>query len=175
MTTLWIISLLLLLVVVLLTISYNKLVRDHQRVLSGWSDIEVQLQRRHALIPKLVAAVKQYAQYEQATLQTLTTLRQQAQMSANVDERGALENKLRQGLINVYAVAEKYPDLKSNRQYLDLQQQISAIEKDIHFARRYYNGAVNNWNTRLQTFPDLIVAQLLRYRPAQYFEYHETA
>ncbi len=175
MITLSIVALLLLSVVTLLIVSYNKLVRDRQRVLSGWSDIEVQLQRRHALIPKLVAAIRQYAQYEQTTLQTLTTLRQQAQMPAAVGERSALENKLNKGLFNVYAVAENYPDLKSNRQYLDLQRQISAIEKDIHFARRYYNGAVNNWNTRLQTFPDLIVARLLRYRPAEYFEYREAS
>lgn len=167
----WILSLLLVSALVMLVISYNKLVRDKHRVRSGWSDIEVQLQRRHALIPKLVAAIEQYAHYEQATLQTLTALRSQAQQSTGVSERSAVENQLNRSLFKVYAVAENYPDLKSNQQYLDLQHQISAIEKDIHFARRYYNGAVNNWNTRLQTFPDLIVAHLFHFQPAEYFEY----
>jgi len=173
MTTLWITALLVLLIFILLTVSYNKLVRDHQRVYSGWSDIEVQLQRRHALIPKLVAAIRQYADYEQATLQALTALRSRAKQPAGVAERSELENRLSQSLFSVVALAETYPNLKTSQNFLDLQKQISEVEQTIHFARRYYNGAVNNWNTRLQTFPDIIVARLLRFRPAQYFEYKE--
>ena len=175
MTALWIIALLALFILTILTISYNRLVRDRHRVYSGWSDIEVQLQRRHALIPKLVAAIRQYADYEQATLQALTELRGRAQQTDKVDERGELESHLRQSLFSVYAVAEAYPDLKSNQNYLDLQRQISEIEQAIHFARRYYNGAVNHWNTRLQTFPDLIVARLFHFQPAEYFEYKEAS
>jgi LemA protein len=170
----WISVTLFSLAIFFLVTSYNKLVRDRNRVFSGWSDIEVQLQRRHALIPKLVAAIRQYADYEQATLQTLTELRSRAKQSTDISERSELENHLSQSLFSVIAVVEDYPDLKSNQNFLDLQQQISEIEQAIHFARRYYNGAVNNWNTRLQTFPDIIVARLFRFKPAEYFEYKET-
>lgn len=173
MTLLWVTGACALLLITILIISYNKLVRDRQRVYSGWSDIEVQLQRRHALIPKLVAAIRQYARYEQATLQTLTELRNQASRGGDIAQRGALETRLNHSLFSVYAVAEAYPDLKTSQNYLDLQHQISEIEQAIHFARRYYNGAVNHWNTRLQTFPDMIVARLLHYQPAEYFNYKE--
>ena len=173
MTVLWIAAGLLLLIVIVLVFSYNKLVRDRQRVLSGWSDIEVQLQRRHALIPKLVTAIRQYADYEQATLTALTELRSRAQKAGAVAERSELENRLSQSLFSVVAIAEAYPDLKASQNFLDLQKQISEIEQDIHFARRYYNGAVNHWNTRLQSFPDIIVARLLRFRPAEYFEFKD--
>ena len=173
MTVLWIAAGLLLLIVIVLVFSYNKLVRDRQRVLSGWSDIEVQLQRRHALIPKLVTAIRQYADYEQATLTALTELRSRAQKPGAVAERSELENRLSQSLFSVVAIAEAYPDLKASQNFLDLQKQISEIEQDIHFARRYYNGAVNHWNTRLQSFPDIIVARLLRFRPAEYFEFKD--
>lgn len=162
-------------IIVFLIISYNRLVRDKHRVLSGWSDIDVQLKRRHDLVPKLVAAVKQYADYEQATLQAVIELRRRANGQDNVTTRSSLENQLSDSLFSIYALAENYPDLKSNQGYLDLQQQISEIERDIHFSRRYYNGAVNHLNTRIETFPDLIIAQLLQFKPADYFELQESS
>lgn len=162
-------------VLVFLIISYNRLVRDKHRVFSGWSDIDVQLKRRHDLIPQLVTAIRQYADYEQATLSKITELRRQAGALGDIAERSGLENQLSQSLISIYALAEDYPELKSNQGFLDLQQQISEVERDIQFARRYYNGAVNHLNTRIETFPDLIVARLLNYRPAEYFDFMETA
>ncbi len=167
---LWATLLILFPLLIILIISYNRLVREKHRVFSGWSDIDVQLKRRHDLIPKMVTAVKQYASFEQAALEAVTELRRQARTQENVKTRGQIESQLSGSLFSIFALAEDYPDLKSNKSYLHLQQEITAVEQDIHFARRYYNGAVNQLNTRIDTFPDLIVARLLRFKPADYFE-----
>lgn len=145
---------------------YNYLVRDRQRTRAGWSDIEVQLKRRHDLIPKLVDAVKQYAAYEQATLDQVTTLRNQAANMGGAEQQGQLENSITRSLVSIFALQEDYPELKANQSFLQLQT-------DIQFARRYYNGAVRNLNTRIESFPDLVVARLFNYKPAQYFELEE--
>jgi LemA protein len=152
---------------------YNYLVRDRQRTRAGWSDIEVQLKRRHDLIPKLVDAVKQYAAYEQATLDQVTTLRNKAVNPNGVEQQGELENSISRSLVSIFALQEAYPELKANQSFLQLQTDISAVEVDIQFARRYYNGAVRNLNTRIESFPDLVVARLFKYEPAQYFEFEE--
>ena len=152
---------------------YNYLVRDRQRTRAGWSDIEVQLKRRHDLIPKLVDAVKQYAAYEQATLDQVTALRNQAGNIQGVAQQGKLENGISQGLLSIFALQEAYPELKANQSFLQLQTDISSVEGDIQHARRYYNGAVRNLNTRIESFPDLFIARLFNYRPAQYFEFEE--
>ncbi len=153
---------------------YNRLVRDRQRTLAGWSDIEVQLRRRHDLIPKLVDAVRQYASYEQATLDRVTALRGTAAELRAPADQGDVETGLSRGLGSIIALQEAYPELKANRSFLQLQNDISAVEADIQFARRYYNGAVRNLNTRVDSFPDLIVARLFGYRHADYFEFEET-
>lgn len=171
----WIALLITSLLLTILIIAYNRLVRDKHRVFSGWSDIDVQLKRRHDLIPKLVTAIQQYADYEQATLSRVTELRHQAAVLQRAADRSGMENQLSESLISIFALAEDYPELKSNQGFLDLQQQISEVERDIQFARRYYNGAVNNINTRLETFPDLIVARLLNFKSAEYFEFMETS
>ena len=152
---------------------YNYLVRDRQRTRAGWSDIGVQLKRRHDLIPKLVDAVKQYAAYEQATLDQVTTLRNQAVNPRGVEQQGELENSITRSLVSIFALQEAYPELKANQSFLQLQTDISAVEADIQFARRYYNGAVRNLNTRIESFPDLVIARLFNYEPAQYFEFEE--
>lgn len=152
---------------------YNYLVRDRQRTRAGWSDIEVQLKRRHDLIPKLVDAVMQYAAYEQATLDQVTALRNQAGNIQGVAQQGKLENGISQGLLSIFALQEAYPELKANQSFLQLQTDISSVEGDIQHARRYYNGAVRNLNTRIESFPDLFIARLFNYRPAQYFEFEE--
>ena len=152
---------------------YNYLVRDRQRTRAGWSDIEVQLKRRHDLIPKLVDAVKQYAAYEQATLDQVTALRNQAINIQGVEQQGQLENGISQGLLSIFALQEAYPELRANQSFLQLQTDISSVEGDIQHARRYYNGAVRNLNTRIESFPDLFIARLFNYRPAQYFEFEE--
>ena len=154
---------------------YNLLVRDRQRTLAGWSDIEVQLKRRHDLVPKLVEAVRRYAAYEQATLDRVTRQRSAAEELRAAPEQGRSERDLSAGLVSIFALQEAYPELKADQSFLQLQTDISAVEADIQFARRYYNGAVRNLNTRIDSFPDLLLARLLGYRPAQYFEFDQSA
>lgn len=169
----WIIVAAIIATVVYAIALYNYLVRDRQRTRAGWSDIEVQLKRRHDLIPKLVDAVRQYAAYEQATLDQVTTLRKKAGNSRGVEQQGELENSITRSLVSIFALQEAYPELKANQSFLQLQTDISAVEADIQFARRYYNGAVRNLNTRIESFPDLMIARLFNYEPAQYFEFEE--
>lgn len=152
---------------------YNYLVRDRQRVRAGWSDIEVQLKRRHDLIPKLVDAVKQYAAYEQATLSQLTLLRSRAGDIHAAQLQGRLETDISQGLRSIFALQEAYPELLADQSFLQLQAEISEVESDIQFARRYYNGAVRNLNTRIESFPDVLIANTFGYRPESYFELEE--
>ncbi|ANJ67326.1 hypothetical protein A9404_07970 [Halothiobacillus diazotrophicus] len=149
---------------------YNRLVRDRHRVLAAWSDINVQLKRRHDLIPKLVEAVQGYTAYEQATLQTLTALRTRSGQTEDPAARGALEAQITTGVHRLLALAEAYPDLKASANFLELQRDISAVEDSLQHARRYYNGAVRNLNTRIDSFPDLFIARTLGYRYAVYFQ-----
>ena len=166
----WILPGILVALVILAIWIYNQLIEDSQHVKAGWSDISVQLKRRHDLIPKLVTAVKQYAAYEQATLDNITTVRNQAEKQNQVGQQASLESELNRGLIQVFALQEDYPELKANQSFLQLQSEISSIESDIQFARRYYNGAVRNLNTRIERFPDLLVARFFRFGSASYFE-----
>jgi LemA protein len=149
---------------------YNLLVRDKNRVLAAWSDIDVQLKRRYDLIPKLVQAVKQYAAYESATIEAVTELRSQSENTAEVKKKGEIESMLGLNLKKLIAIAEDYPELKANKSFLDLQKNLTDVEQHIQYARRYYNGAVRNLNIRIESFPDLIIARLFVYRPAGFFE-----
>jgi LemA protein len=153
---------------------FNRLVRDRQLTRAGWSDIGVQLKRRHDLIPKLVDAVGQYAAYENATLQEITGLRSRAEQLQAAARQGSVESDISRGLVSIFALQEAYPDLKANQSFLQLQNDISAVEADIQFARRYYNGAVRNLNTRIESFPDLLLARLFSFQPAEYFEFEES-
>ncbi|MET0105333.1 MAG: LemA family protein [Sedimenticola sp.] len=149
---------------------YNNLVRDRNRVLQAWSDIDVQLKRRHDLIPKLVTAVNAYARYEKTTLEEITELRHRADTLQQPAEKAGAERDLGGRLRQLVAVAEAYPELKASDQYLDLLQQLSDVENHIQYARRYYNGSVRNLNVRIDSFPDLLVARLSRFRTAEFFE-----
>ncbi|PLX74687.1 MAG: hypothetical protein C0615_08905 [Desulfuromonas sp.] len=151
-------------------ILYNRLVRDRNRVATAWSDIDVQLKRRHDLIPKLVAAVEQYARYERSTLQTIVEIRAEARDTGDVGARGELEKLLGQRLHRLIALAEDYPDLKADQSFLQLQNDLTDTENHIQYARRFYNGAVRNLNTRIDSFPDLLLARLFRFRQQSYFE-----
>ena len=153
---------------------YNRLVSGNNTVKAAWSDIDVQLTRRHDLIPKLVEAVKQYAAYEQATITAVTSLRSESAKILEVDRKEAVELELGRMLHKLIAIAEAYPDLKANQSFLDLQHNLTAVEKDIQYARRYYNGAVRELNIRIESFPDLLIAQLFGFRLAQYFDFDET-
>jgi LemA protein len=161
-------------IVIWATILYNRLVRDRQRVLTAWSDIDVQLKRRYDLIPKLVAAVEQYARYEQSTLTTLIELRSRTGQVSDVGEKGILEGQIGGGLRSLIALAEAYPELKADRSFLQLQSELTEVENHIQYARRFYNGSVRNLNTRIESFPDLLIARLFHYARQPFFELDDT-
>lgn len=151
-------------------VSYNCLVRDRNRVQTAWSDIDIQLKRRYDLIPKLVSAIEQYAAYERATLTSLIELRSRVQQVVDIGEKAPLEDRIGSGLRKLIAVAEAYPELKADRSFLQLQHDLTEIENHIQYARRFYNGTVRNLNTRIGTFPDLLVARLFNFTPQPFFE-----
>jgi LemA protein len=149
---------------------YNRLVRDRNRVDGAWSDIDVQLQRRHDLVPRLVEAVGHYADYERATIEAVTELRAEAMSADSLEALGRAEEGLSAGMMRLIALAESYPDLKANENFLDLQKQLVETEDYLQFARRYYNGAVRALNTRIETVPSNLVARLFGFRARDYFQ-----
>ncbi len=154
---------------------FNRLVRDRNLVRSGWSDIDVQLQRRHDLIPRLVDAVRAYADYERATMTAVTELRRQSQRTSHPAQKAKIEQQLDIGLGRLIAVAEDYPDLKADQNFLDLQKELADTENKLQYARRFYNGAVRAFNTRIESFPDLLVANMLGFAQAEFFDAEATA
>ena len=172
-------SLFLLIIVIVpliwFVIVYNRFVRDRNRVETAWSDIDIQLKRRYDLIPKLVAAVEQYARYEQSTLKTLIEIRSRASAMESVGEKGPLEGMLGSGLGKLIALAEDYPELKADQSFLQLQHDLTEVENHIQYARRFYNGAVRNFNTRIDSFPDLLIAALFGFRRHDFFELDSSA
>lgn len=146
---------------------FNRLVARRNHVLEAWSGIDVQLKRRHDLLPKLVEVVKAYGRYEQATLEQITGARAAAGSGA---ERREAENGLSRGLRQLFALAEAYPELKANQGYLDLQRQVSDTEEQIQYARRYYNGTVRELNVLVESFPSNLVARWFGFRTMEFFE-----
>ena len=155
---------------VLITYLFNRLVRARNRVKGAWSDIDVQLQRRHDLIPQLVKAVEAYASYERATLEAVTALRAEAMNAGTFDARGRAEEGLSNGLVRLIALAEQYPDLKANENFLKLQAELVEAENYLQFARRYYNGSVRELNTRIETVPSNFVARIFSFGLREYFQ-----
>jgi LemA protein len=149
---------------------YNRLIRGRNRVDTAWSDIDVQLQRRHDLIPRLVAAVDQYAKYERATLEAVTELRAEAMQSADMRAKGEAEEKLSAGIERIIALAENYPDLKANENFLNLQNELVETENYLQFARRYYNGSVREYNTMTETVPINIIAGWFDFTIREFFQ-----
>lgn len=160
----------LVIVAVVGVVLYNRLIRSRNRVSTAWSDIDVQLQRRHDLVPRLVKAVDQYAQYERATLEAVTELRAEAMQQADVRARGQAEEKLSVGIERLIALAENYPDLKANENFLNLQNELVETENYLQFARRYYNASVRDYNTMTETVPNNIVASLFGFAPRDFFQ-----
>ena len=164
----------ILIVLAVLTVTvvvlYNRLIRSRNRVNTAWSDIDVQLQRRHDLIPQLVKAVDAYAKYERATLEAVTELRSEAMRAVDVNARGNAEEALSGGVARLLALAESYPDLKANENFLNLQNELVETEDYLQFARRYYNGSVRDYNTMTETVPSNIVASLFGFRQREFFQ-----
>lgn len=166
----WLILTVLVVAGVLTAVLYNRLIRSRNRVDTAWSDIDVQLQRRHDLIPQLVKAVDQYAKYERATLEAVTGLRAEAMQVADIDARGRAEEELSAGVVRLLALAESYPDLKANESFMGLQQELVETEDYLQFARRYYNGSVRDYNTMTATVPSNIVAGLFKFNERVFFQ-----
>ena len=149
---------------------YNRLVRARNRVDTAWSDVDVQLQRRHDLVPRLVTAVDAYAKYERATLEAVTELRAEAMRVTSVDRKGQVEEELSSGVHRLIALAESYPDLKANENFLNLQGELVETENYLQFARRYYNGSVREYNTLSEVFPNNLLANLFRFTSREFFQ-----
>jgi LemA protein len=154
---------------------YNRLVKAKNLVDEGWSNIDVVLKQRVNLIPNLVNTVKGYVKHEKKLLEQVTQLRNQSLSAKTVPEQGNVENALTQTLGRLFAVAEAYPDLKANQQFLDVQQQLSQLEEKIQMARRYYNGTARNLNTMTETFPSNLIAKTFNFGKREYFELEDDA
>lgn len=148
---------------------FNRLVRMRNRVRSAWGDIDVQLTRRHDLVPQLVVAVAAYASHEKALLTHVTELRAAALATAGPARLADLEASLEQGLNRLLALREDYPALKASENFLALQSELSDVEEHLQYARRFYNGAVRDLNDRVAQFPDLLVARAFGYQEAQFY------
>jgi len=154
---------------------YNKLVKLRNMKEEGWSGIDVQLKRRSNLIPNLLESVKGYMGHESSVLEKVTELRTRSMNATSVDAKMAAESALTMGLGKLFAVAENYPDLKANQNFIDLQQQLSVLEDEIQMARRYYNGTVRNLNVGIETFPNSIVAGMFDFEKGEFFEIEDDA
>jgi LemA protein len=149
---------------------FNKLVKNKNLVLEGWSGIDVQLKRRYDLIPNLVETIKGYTSHEEGVLTKVVELRNSASQAQTAAEKAPLETALTGMLRQVFALAEAYPDLKANQNFMDLQGQLAEIEEQIQFSRRYYNGAARDMNILVQSFPSNLIANAFSFNPADYFE-----
>ncbi len=162
--------LLVLLVVVAFIGIYNRLVVLRNRVDNAWSQIDVQLKRRYDLIPNLVETVKGYAAHESQTLQRVTEARNMAINATGVREQGQAENMLTGALKSLFAVAEAYPELKANQNFMMLQEELSGTESKIAYARQFYNDSVLQYDNALEMFPTNIMASMFNFQPKPYFE-----
>ena len=151
-------------------LTFNRLVRLRNQVRTAWADIDVQLQRRHDLVPALVAAVQGYAGHERAVLLAVTQLRAQALQVHRPAALAQVELALEQALGQLLALREDYPDLKANENFAQLQRDLVDVEDHLQYARRFYNGAVRDYNTTLARVPDLAVARALAMREEEFFE-----
>ena len=165
----WWIGAIALVVVAGAVVLFNELVAARNQVRAAWSDIDVQLTRRHDLVPQLVTAVQGYADYERATLTTVTELRTRAVAAASLADKAEIEGELGKQIDRILALQERYPDLKASESFLALQRDLVEIEDHLQYARRFYNGAVRDLNTKIETFPALVVARTMAFRPAEFF------
>jgi LemA protein len=157
-------------IIIWIIFTYNLFVRDKNLIREAWSGIDVQLKRRHTLIPNLVASVKGYSQHEKGLLENITQKRIEAARMENIKDKAPAESDLSGMLKNLFAVVENYPDLKASENFLSLQNQLVEIEDHLQYARRYYNGAVRNYNIRVESFPSNILAGIFNFKKDNFFE-----
>jgi len=173
METIWIVVIVLGILAFIVIAMYNSLIRLKNRVEEAWSDIDVQLKRRYDLIPNLVETVKGYAKHEEGTFTLVTEARNaamKAQESGDTKAQAEAENMLSSTLKSIFALSENYPDLKANTNFLELQRELSDTENKIQASRRFYNGNVRDFNTKLEVFPTNIIGNMLGFKSREYFE-----
>jgi LemA protein len=163
------------LAVIVFVVLYNGLVQLRNRIDNAWSQIDVQLQRRHDLIPNLVETVKGYAAHERGTLEAVVQARNSAIAAKGPAEQAQAENVLSGALRQLFALSEAYPDLKANENFLNLQEEITSSEDRIAYARQFYNDSVLKYNAKIQSIPSNLIAGMLSYREREYFEVESAA
>jgi LemA protein len=151
-------------------VTYNSLVALRNRIENAWAQIDVQLKRRYDLIPNLVETVKGYATHEKETLERVIQARNMAMSAGSVGEHAEAENMLTGALKSVFALSEAYPDLKANQGFLQLQEELTGTEGRIAYARQFYNDTVYKYNTKIQSFPAVILANMFKFSEREYFE-----
>ena len=172
MTWYIIVGIIVILIIVALIATYNKLVRLRNQVKNAWAQIDVQLKRRHDLIPNLIETVKGYMKHERETLEAITKARNLAQQAASSGPgaRAKAETELSSALGRLLAVVENYPDLKANQNFLALQEELTSTENKLSFSRQYYNDSVLSYNNRTQMFPSNIIASMTGFKASEFFE-----
>lgn len=173
MIAVWIILAIIVLVALFLWGVYNSLITLRVRVDEAWSDITVQLKRRLDLIPNLVETVKGYAKHESGVFTAVTEARANALNAKGVKETAAAENQFEGALKSLFAVAESYPDLKASQNFIELQQELVDTEDKIQASRRFYNGGVRDLNTKIQVFPNNVVANMFNFKSREFYELDE--
>ena len=163
------------LAVIVFVVLYNGLVQLRNRIDNAWSQIDVQLKRRHDLIPNLVETVKGYAAHERGTLEAVVQARNSAIAAKGPAEQAQAENVLSGALRQLFALSEAYPDLKANENFLNLQEEITSSEDRIAYARQFYNDSVLKYNAKIQSIPSNLIAGMLSYREREYFEVESAA
>ena len=166
----WILLAIVVVLIIAIIVIYNSLVTLRQRVKNAWSQIDVQLQRRFDLIPNLVDTVKGYMTHEQETLEKVTNLRASWSKAETINEKVMLDDELSDTLKTIMAIAENYPDLKANQNFIGLQQELSNTENKIAYSRQFYNDTVTRYNTKLELFPSNIIASIFRFNQEALFE-----
>lgn len=163
------------LLAILVMILYNGLVGARNEVKNAWSAIDVQLKRRHDLIPNLIESVKGYAAHERQTLDGVVTARQKAAaFKGGIEERAKIENALTQSLRSLFALAEAYPDLKANQSFVALQEELASTENKIGFSRQYYNDTAMRYKNRVEMFPGNLIANLFNFQAEPFFQLEDT-
>jgi LemA protein len=153
-----------------LVVLYNGLVKLRNRIDNAWSQIDVQLKRRYDLIPNLVETVKGYASHERETLEAVIQARNMGMQADTPQQQAAAENMITGALKSLFALQEAYPDLKANQNFLSLQEELTATEGRIAYARQFYNDTVYKYNTKIQSFPAVLIAGMLKFSEREYFE-----
>ncbi len=171
----WILLGIVVVVALYAVVLFNGLIKLRNRIENAWAQIDVQLRRRHDLIPNLVETVKGYATHERDTLEAVTQARTAAMGAGGVAEQAKAENMITSALKSLFAVSEAYPELKANQGFLGLQEELSGTEGRIAYARQFYNDTVFRYNTRIQSFPSLAIAGPLQFKQREYFEADDTS